>query len=583
MRFLSLRAWPIGYVKVMRPASLAERVPAGANVEPPEAQVYRQVAVALPGVRVVSAIQGLVYLQRFVEGIVLYEQMPSPSGADDRWVGVCHFQQFDDLKALEAFSRAVAKGEEAARVNLAHVLRFLERGGEGTGELQAVRLDLLNEYDRVFYFRIVSINEENNGNLRESLKAAEEAWKRVQGLPEYPLLAPSILAQLGVLHSRIGRAQRSLWFLDRAIQMTAGVEHLKARLRRSSVLNMLGRHREATIELDSLVLEGLPRNFLPELFFNRGEVAWSAGHLDEAGKEFAACVASCAGMQVAYEEFVARLSLTALCVTGKDYTHAADHLERAQALISDKSDRLNYRFREVQLLFASGTYTAAHALSELEVLDGEFGDMGLLQEQSFVKLHRASILESQGSSRFNNILDEVVALTITLQNRSFLAREWTALPRLKRVARRSHSSLMGHVEAILELHTLGTERIVLAGQPVHMPLRRAPELLAYFLENKAVTFEQVRADLFPGEKLRTAKSYFHQFRHQLKAHVEGLQVEFDRESRMYRLKSEIDVMWDVADLRAGRRKESAGPFLPSSSTDWALTLDHALERYRFSR
>jgi hypothetical protein len=60
-------------------------------------------------------------------------------------------------------------------------------------------------------------------------------------------------------------------------------------------------------------------------------------------------------------------------------------------------------------------------------------------------------------------------------------------------------------------------------------------------------------------------------------------VEFDGESRMYRLKSEIDILWDVADLRAGRRKEAAGPFLPSSSSDWALTLDHALERYRVRR
>jgi hypothetical protein len=181
------------------------------------------------------------------------------------------------------------------------------------------------------------------------------------------------------------------------------------------------------------------------------------------------------------------------------------------------------------------------------------------------------------------VLDDVFALTITLQNRSFLAREWTALPRLRRLARQTHPSLLGQVEAILELRTLGEERIVLAGSDVRLPLRRSAELLAYFLEHKAVTFEEVRSDLFPLEKPRTAKSYFHQFRHQLKEHVEGLQVEYDRESRMYRLKSEIDILWDVADLRAGRRKEAAGPFLPSSSSDWALTLDHALERFRVQR
>jgi hypothetical protein len=237
----------------------------------------------------------------------------------------------------------------------------------------------------------------------------------------------------------------------------------------------------------------------------------------------------------------------------------------------------------VQLHLASGAYSQSHALNELTVLDEEFCDMGLLQEQAFVKLHRASLLEAMSASGFLALLDEIVALTITLQNRSFLAREWTGLPRLRRLIRQTHPSLLSEVEAILELRTLGEERIVLAGSDVRLPLRRSAEMLAYFLEHKAVAFDHVKRDLFPHEKPRTAKSYFHQFRHQLKEHVEGLQVEYDAESRMYRLKSEIDILWDVADLRAGRRKEPAGPFLPTSSTDWALTLDHALERYRSHR
>jgi len=548
-----------------------------------EADILRRVALHFPGVRVVSPIQGLVYLQRFRDGIGFYRTLRDPSGPDDRWVGVCHFQLLEDSNALEAFSRAVQKGEEAARINLAHLLRFLARGEEGTGELQSVRLESLNEYDRVFYYRIVSVNEENNGNLREALRAAEEAWKRVQGLPEYTLLAPSILSQLGVLHSRIGRAQRSLWFLERAIQMTAEVDHLKARLRRSAVLNMLGRHREATTELDSLVLEGLPEEFLPELHVNRGEIAWSAGQLQDAHSAFGACVEVCKGMHVGYEEFVARLSLAAISCTEGTPAEAFQHLNRAQELISDKSDRLNYRFREVHLNYALGQYNRHHAMSELAALDKEFGDMGLLQEQAFVKMHRAGLSDSEPSQAFHALLEELVALTITLQNRAFLAREWALLPHLRRVARKTHPSLLGEVEAILELRTLGEERILVAGADVRLPLRRSAELLAYFMEHKAVTFEQVRTDLFPAEKPRTAKSYFHQFRHQLKEQVDGLQIEYDAESMMYRLKSEIDILWDVADLRAGRRQEEAGPFLPSSTSDWALTLDHALERYRTTR
>lgn len=543
--------------------------------------IVKEVALRYPGVRLVSTIQGFVYLQRFADGVKAYSDVPHPTPQDARWVGVCHFQLFEDTEALSAFSRAIDLGEEAARINLAHLLRFLERGEEGTRQLQAVRVELLNEYDRVFYYRIHSLNEENNGNLREALRSAEEAWRRVQGLPEYALLAPSILAQLGVLHSRIGRAQRALWFLERAIQMTSGLDNQKARLRRSAVLNLLGRHHDATVELDALVSEGLPENFLPELHINRGEVAWAAGDLFRAEAEFRACAAASKNSQAAYEEFVARLSLCAIsCLSGSS-ARRCDQLERARTLISDKSDRLSFRFREIHVHTVSGRMGLQHSLVEYAALDNEFGEMGLLQEQAYVKLHRAGLELAAGrEERAKELLDELVGLTVTLQNRAFLAREWTTQPSLRNLARRTHPSLLAGREAILQLHTLGAERIVLAGNDVRMPLRRSAELLAYFMEHKSATFEQVRADLFPDEKQRTAKSYFHQFRHQLKERIAGLEIAYDRETRHYRLRSEMDVMWDVADLRAGRRQEAAGPFLPSCTSDWALTLDHTLERYR---
>src|SRR5690606_41729113 len=65
-----------------------------------------------------------------------------------------------------------------------------------------------SEYDQALYYRVSSIREETNGNLREALRAAEEAWKRIQGVPEYAILAPSILAQLAVLHGRDRKSTR---------------------------------------------------------------------------------------------------------------------------------------------------------------------------------------------------------------------------------------------------------------------------------------------------------------------------------------------------------------------------------------
>ena len=542
--------------------------------------VVAQVQQKLPGARIVSEIQAWAYLQEFEEGVRCYERLTDPSAADERWVGVCFFQLIDDARALEHFEIAVAKGEQAARINLAHLFRFLERSEETGIELRRINVEALSEYDRVFYFRIVSVDEENNGNLREALKAAEEAWRQVQRIPEHGILAPAILAQLGLLHSRIGRAQRALWFLDRALQITEGTEHLKTRLRRALVLQLLGRNNESLTELEALDRSGIPAAFIPELQFYRGELLWAARLIDEAEVAFHLAIEVAREHQLVYEEFIASLSLVGISLLKSKNDTAQTHLARAQNLVSDKTDRLHFRFREIQYLHSTGAYALAHAEHELHALDEEFMKMGLLQEQAYVKLHRAGLLHRLNDKHYERLLDDLIALSVTLQSRAFLAREWMAFPDLQRLAKRTHSELVGVTDSVLELHTLGTEQILLAGEPVRIPLRKAPEVLAYFLEHKAVSLDRLMRDVFPDEKPRSAKSYFHQVRHQLKENVEGLEIEFDREAKLYRLKSEVDILWDVAELRAGRQVAETGPFLPGSGNDWALMLDHALERFR---
>ncbi len=542
--------------------------------------VVARVQQKLPGARIVSEVQAWAYLQQFEEGVRCYQQLVAPSAADERWVGVCFFQLIDDAEALHHFEAAVAKGEQAARINLAHLLRFLERSDETGKEFRNIDVQALSEYDRVFYFRIVSVDEENNGNLREALKAAEEAWKQVQRIPEYAILAPAILAQLGLLHSRIGRAQRALWFLDRALQITEGNEHLKTRLRRALVLQLLGRNNESLTELEALDHGGIPAAFVPELQFYRGELLWAARQIDDAEMAFHRAIEVAREHQLVYEEFIASLSLVGISLLKSRNEVAQGHLARAQNLVSDKTDRLNFRFREIQYLESTGAYALGHAEHELHALDEEFMHMGLLQEQAYVKLHRAGLLHQLNDPRYERLLDDLISLSVTLQSRAFLAREWMAFPDLQRLAKRTHPELVGVTESVLELHTLGTEQILLAGEPVRIPLKKAPEVLAYFLEHKAVSLDRLMRDVFPDEKPRSAKSYFHQVRHQLKEHVEGLEIEFDREAKLYRLKSEVDILWDVAELRAGRQVAETGSFLPRSGNDWALMLDHSLERFR---
>ena len=349
------------------------------------------VARRLPGVRLVSPIQGWAYLDEFQRGIDAYQELENPSGDDDRWLGVCYFKTLEDAPALAAFYRAVERGVECARVNLAHLLRFLDRGEESARELDAVDSSKLSRYDQVLYFRVKSIHEETNGNIRLAMAHGEEAWRLVQGIPEFDILAPSVLAQLGVLFGRYGRAQRALWHLERGIQITSGLEQVKVRLKRALVLTSLGRYLEARAELDSLPEVELASALSAERLLLLGDVALSLNELPRAISFYRASIGEASRGEISYEEFLCRLPLVPIYAFSGDFDAAEQQLGRAQALISDKTDRLSFRFREVLLNRWRAQYSSSHSLSELAAVAQRFNDMGLLQEMGWVRLHCADI------------------------------------------------------------------------------------------------------------------------------------------------------------------------------------------------
>lgn len=542
--------------------------------------VWALVSERFPGVRLESEIQGWAFLEQFQEGLDAYAALPNPSPKDDRWAAACHFQLLNDLEAIELLYKASNRGEEGAQVYLAHVLPFVERGEESSQILSQVEYESLSTYDQILYYRVLSIAEETNSDLRGALRASEEAWRRVQGTPEYNVLAPSILAQLAILHGRIGRSQRALWFLERGMIATEGIEMLKVRVRRAALLVNLGRYREAETELESPALANAPAQFQAEIKSLLGTIAWARSNLAEATQHYIEAIEFAQEHQFSYEEFVSRLPLISFLGHNRDFAAAQEHLTRAQLLISDKSDRLIFRFREVLLNYWRGTYQPSHALQELDGLIIAFGEMGLLQEQAAVKLHRAELMRTQGIVGWERVLDELHALSVSLQNPALLAREWALLPELQKLAMHSHPRIAGRAPVVLRVYTLGDERMQLNNDPIHIPLRRGIEVLAYFLEHKAVSLRRILADVFADEKPSAAKSYFHQFRHQLREHLSQVEIEYDSDVRLYRLKSEIDILWDVSELRAGRIMGETGTFLPSSGSEWVYQLDQSLDAYR---
>lgn len=541
--------------------------------------VVQRVRQHYPGVHLESTIQGCVYLESFEEGVARYNQLSDPSPQDDRWVGVCYFQLFQDERALSALAKAVTRGETAARVNLAHLYRFIDQPEDAAREFELVDPTVLSPYDLVLFFRTQSLQEETNGNIRRSLQLAEEAWRKVQGIPEFGLLAPSILGQLGVLYGRIGHAQRALWYIERGLTVTDGIEANKVKLKRASLLISLGRTSEAINELNALGDLGSIGLNAERLAFT-GQAHWTNSNLSTAVELFERAIDLSVEAKSSYEELFSRLPLAAIEIYKKNLAAAQTHLKRSQLLITDKSDHLSYKFREVQYQLASGVYSNDYALLEFAGLSDEFGNMGLLQEQGWVRLHMADILLRTGKPGLEQEIEVLKTLAVSLQNPAFLTRELIFLPELREYLQRCAPTLVGAGENALEVRTLGTEALVFRGAEVHIPLRKTVEVLAYVLEHKSVRLDKVVEDVFPDSKARAARSYFHQVRHHLAAEVPGLDIHYDRESKLYHLKSELDVLWDVAEVRAGRYDSPPGSFLPSSANRWTDAVDRELERYR---
>jgi ATP/maltotriose-dependent transcriptional regulator MalT len=278
---------------------------------------------------------------------------------------------------------------------------------------------------------VKSIHEETNGNLREALRYAEEAWRRLQGLPEFPILAPSILSQLGILHGRIGRAQRAMWFLERGIELTEGLQQQKARIRWATILVAQGRVSDAEAALKNIAMESLPEPMTVELAWLRAEIGLMNADLAEAERQYERAIDVAQQHQVVYEEFLCQLGLASTQAFQGDVTRAMEHLARAQELVSDRSDQLAYRFREILVFQASGIYNAEHAVRELSDAAAAFGDMGLLQEQGFVRFHIARLKQDLGDPTLPEELAALDALGKSLQNPSFLQREIGFSPEMK--------------------------------------------------------------------------------------------------------------------------------------------------------
>jgi tetratricopeptide (TPR) repeat protein len=554
------------------------------TLEPsPLGEVARQlVKEKYPGVELESPIQGWVYLKDYYKGIETFENthIYRRDSKDTRWVGVCMFQLRDDHQAVPLFQTAVYQGVKAAGINLAQVYMFTDRMNLAMPELEKINFEELKLYDKVFFLRVRSYYYELNARLTDALNDAELAWGIAQNIPEWPIIAPQLLRQLGTLYGRMGKAQRSFWFFEQSLLLASDSERFDILFFYIEVLIMLGYYLEARSELEKIDSETLSEVLQATYYLRWGDIFWTERATDKAIEVYDKAAFIALQKELYGEEFIARVNLIPLNIA-RDYPlTAGEHQARARTLIADKTDQLLYRFRDTLLMLKENLATTTETRDTLLGLSDELKELGYLQEHGWVKLHAAEMKRRLGEDVMRD-LDELQLLAATLQNYNFLSREWALLPELYAIAQETHPKIAGKAPGVIELFTMGEERVVHNGKTVPIPLRRAVEVIAYFLDNGGkVSLKKLRADLFPDDDPKTSRNYFHQFRHELHARIPVFKIVYDSEQHMYEIKTDLTVLWDVAELREGRKMGGMGLFLPSSGSEWAELMEYSLQPLR---
>jgi tetratricopeptide (TPR) repeat protein len=535
-----------------------------------------------PDITLESPIQGWVYLEEYEKGVENFNtiRVYNRTAKDMRWVAMCYFQVHDDHQAVPFYQVAIYRGATEAGIGLAHAYMFTDRIPLAKAELDKINFEKLKPYDKVYFLRIKSYYEEQNANVKQALSDAELALAIAQTLPEWTLLGSKILNQLGTLYGRMGKTQNSLWFFEQSLEISKGYDRFYTLLTRIEVLIMLGHYIQARDELEKIEIEELTQVLQATYYLRWGDIFWIERNLAKAIEMYDKAALIALNEEMDFEEFTARVSLIPLNIA-RDYPlTAGEHQARAKVLIADKTDELSYRFRDTTLLLVEKLATLEQTRDTLIELSSQLKELGYLQEHGWVRLHAAEMKRRLGEEVMSD-LDELQKLAVVLQNNNYLSREWALLPELFAIAQETHPKIAGKAPGVLEIFTMGEERIVHNGKTVPIPLRRAVEMIAYVLDNGGkISLKKLRADLFPDDDPKTSRNYFHQFRHELRARLPIFHIAYDGEQQLYEIKTDLTVLWDVAELRAGRKMGGMGLFLPSSGSEWAEMMEHSIAPLR---
>ncbi len=551
-----------------------------------------------------SPIQRLAQSACYTEGWEFYQQLPMPSAADDRWAGICLWNMGRLEDARTVFTRAKRRGETGALVGLASVSRLLGLLDDCEAYLELAFDGSLAPDDWIRALRERGDLYTARNNLKLALAAYLDARLEADLCDDAKTLIPMIDESLGYTYHLLGNDRKARELLDRALLSTNPTFRLSVRITRIYVYIYNGDFLSAENELFHQDFENLSNLLLHSFkLYITGIYKITQKDWENAHASFDECVKISERSGFLETDCLSKLGISKTHIALQQFDEARAALKRAENL------KVNPEYVAARELTGGVLWTNLNQLEKahscLANAQEYYQSHEMARELAWTHLHLAVWhLKNNDPESASLSLEHVADIANSLGGNAFLMLELRLISDIQALAAIATPYGLHALQPVLEsnfeaeeitlplehrpkvnefrIRAFGQPMLLANGKPVHLSsTAKTLELLSYLMLHPMSTLEKILTEVFEdATDPKAARNNFHQIKHQLVQHSNGLQIAYDRVTRTYSLEAGMaGLNWDYSEIMRLLSVPVdndlnlaldlyAGAFLRHSSAEW---------------
>jgi tetratricopeptide (TPR) repeat protein len=513
-----------------------------------------------------SPIQKLAKNGGYVEGLEAYQKLVNPTSNDDRWASMClwNLGRLEDAKIM--FTKAKRRGSNGALIGLASICRLMGDLDESETHLNAAFECVLSPEDwvRALLERghlLVAHNE-----FKTALEVFTDTLLEAKLSAEADILTPFVNQSLGVVYHLLGNDRKAKEHFKQALSSTNSTFRLSVLISQSYSSILCGDFLGIENELTHQDFQKIKNPFFNSLrLYALGMYKIIYEDWTTANTYFKKSVEIAEKGSFIELDCLSKLGICKIYVGLKQFNDARIALKRVDNL-KISPEYIAARDLTAGVLWTNvGQLDTAHECLSRALEYYQTHEMA--RELGWTHLHFAVWhLKNGDAQAVNKSLEAVADIAGMIGGNAFLLLELRlisdqdiqamaavastyALYALKPVLD-SQEVVQTPAVAQVSFQVFGKPGLFVNGINVQLTsAAKTIETLAYLLIHPKSSLEQILTDVFEETMPKAARNNFHQVKHQFALAQGALQIEYERSSRTYSIKTEAaNLTWDYGDL-----------------------------------